>query len=171
MKDGLVATCQKMVSAGAELINRLIDWINEKLHLKIDPVTIAGKEIFGGADIQLFTIPKIPIQQYATGGIVPRGQIFQAREAGPELVADFGGTTAVMNNDQIVQSVSGGVENGTYRAISPILLLLKEILVLLEEQQGGGSGTGGYDSDVLFGVVRQKAQEFYDRTGDSAFAG
>lgn len=171
MKDGLVATCQKMVSAGTELINKLIDWINEKLHLKIDPVTIAGKEIFGGADIQLFTIPKIPIQQYATGGIVPRGQIFQAREAGPELVADFGGTTAVMNNDQIVQSVSGGVENGTYRAISPILLLLKEILTLLEEQQGGGSGTGGYDEEMLFNVMRRKSQEFYDRTGDSAFAG
>lgn len=171
MKEGLVSTCQKMVSAGTELINRLIDWINEKLHLKIDPVTIAGKEVFGGADIQLFTIPRIPVQQYAAGGIVPRGQIFQAREAGPELVASFGGTTAVLNNDQIVQSVAGGVEHGTYRAISPILLLLKEILALLEEQQGGGSGAGGYDEEMLFNVMRRKAQEFYDRTGDPAFAG
>jgi hypothetical protein len=170
MKEGLLSTCKKMVSTGTELINKLIDWINEKLHLKIDPVTIAGKEIFGGADIQLFTIPRIPVQQYATGGIVPRGQIFQAREAGPELVADFGGTTAVMNNDQIVQSVAGGVENGTYRAISPILLLLKEILALLEEQ-GGGSSAGGYDEEMLFNVIRRKSQEFYDRTGDSAFAG
>lgn len=170
MKEGIVATFQKIVSLGTELINKLIDWINEKLHLKIDPVTIAGKELFGGADIQLFTIPKIPVQQYATGGIVPKGQLFQAREAGPELVADFGGTTAVMNNDQIVQSVAGGVENGTYRAISPILLLLKEILVLLQERPGG-SGTEGYDGEVLFNIVRQKAQEFYDRTGDSAFAG
>lgn len=171
MKEGLVSTVQKMVSAGTELINKLIDWINEKLHLKIDPVTIAGKEIFSGADIQLFTIPKIPVQQYATGGIVPRGQLFQAREAGPELVADFGGTTAVMNNDQIVQSVSGGVENGTYRAISPILLLLKEILALLEEQQSGGGRTSGYNEEMLFNTMRRKAQEFYDRNGEPAFAG
>lgn len=75
-----------------------------------------------------------------------------------------------MNNDQIVQSVAGGVENGTYRAISPILLLLKEILALLEEQ-GGGSSAGGYDEEMLFNVIRRKSQEFYDRTGDSAFAG
>ena len=130
-----------------------------------------GKTVFEGADIQLFTIPKIPVKQYATGGIVPRGQLFQAREAGPELVASFGGQTAVMNNDQIVQSVSGGVENGTYRAISPILLLLKEILVLLENQSDKGDGPGRYDSRVLFDIVRQQAQEFYDRTGDPAFPG
>lgn len=169
MKEGLVSTVQKMVSTGAELINKLIDWINEKLHLKLEPVTMFGKTVFEGADIQLFTVPKIPIQQYAGGGIVPRGQIFQAREAGPELVASFGGQTAVLNNDQIVQSVSGGVENGTYRAISPILTLLREILILLEDQPDRGGG-GGYDPDILFNLMRQKNQEYYDRNGEFAFS-
>lgn len=168
MKEGLVSTVQKMVSAGTELINKLIDWMNEKLHLKLEPVTILGKTVFEGADIQLFTIPKIPVRQYAAGGIVPQGQIFQAREAGPELVASFGGQTAVMNNDQIVQSVSGGVESGTYRAISPILLLLKEILVLLENQPDRG-GSGGYDADMLFNLMRQKNQEYYECNGEGAF--
>lgn len=42
------------------------------------------------------------------------GQMFIAREAGPELVGTIGGHTAVMNNDQIVSSVSDGV----YRAVS-----------------------------------------------------
>lgn len=169
MKEGLVSTVQKMVSTGAELINKLIDWINEKLHLKLEPVTLLGKTVFEGADIQLFTVPKIPIQQYAGGGIVPRGQIFQAREAGPELVASFGGQTAVLNNDQIVQSVSGGVESGTYRAISPILTLLREILVLLEDQPNRSSD-GGYDPDILFNLMRQKNREYYERNGESAFA-
>lgn len=54
-----------------------------------------------------------PIQQYADGGVVG-GQLFIAREAGPELVGTMGGHTAVMNNDQIVASVSDGV----YRAVT-----------------------------------------------------
>ena len=37
------------------------------------------------------------------------GQMFIAREAGAELVGNIGGRTAVMNNDQIVESVSAGV--------------------------------------------------------------
>ena len=50
-----------------------------------------------------------PIQQYASGGSPDSGQLFVAREAGPELVGTLGGHTAVMNNNQIVASVSSGV--------------------------------------------------------------
>ena len=51
-----------------------------------------------------------PIQQFAGGGILgTHGQLFIAREAGAELVGTLGGHTAVMNNDQIVASVSSGV--------------------------------------------------------------
>ena len=49
------------------------------------------------------------IQQYAAGGLPNSGQMFIARENGPELVGRLGGGTAVMNNDQIVASVSHGV--------------------------------------------------------------
>ena len=57
-----------------------------------------------------------PIQKYASGGAPEGGQMFIAREKGPELVGSLGGHTAVMNNDQIVASVSSGVA----RAISNI---------------------------------------------------
>lgn len=45
---------------------------------------------------------------FADGGF-PTGQVFVAREAGPELVGTIGGRTAVANNDQIVEAVSQGV--------------------------------------------------------------
>ena len=72
-----------------------------------------------------------PIQKYASGGSPNQGQMFIAREAGPELVGTLGGHTAVMNNDQIVASVSAGVSKAVsssmarfgeslYRAISSI---------------------------------------------------
>ena len=65
----------------------------------------------------------------ARGGIIPRlasggslgmgGQLFIAREAGPELVAGIGGgRTAVMNNDQIVKSVSDGVYKAVREAMA-----------------------------------------------------
>ena len=50
-----------------------------------------------------------PITAYAGGGAPNMGQMFIAREAGPELVGRIGGHTAVMNNDQIVSSVAAGV--------------------------------------------------------------
>lgn len=50
----------------------------------------------------------------ADGGFVGEGQMFIAREAGPELVGTIGGRTAVANNDQIVSAISAGV----YAAVS-----------------------------------------------------
>lgn len=50
----------------------------------------------------------------ANGGMFDEGQLFIAREQGPELVGSVGGHTAVANNDQIVEAVS----NGVYEAVS-----------------------------------------------------
>lgn len=52
----------------------------------------------------------LPITRYASGGIPNQGQMFIAREAGPEMVGKLGNATAVMNNDQIVASVAKGVQ-------------------------------------------------------------
>lgn len=60
------------------------------------------------------------IQKYANGGMPSFGQMFIAREAGPELVGSLGNRTAVMNNDQIVASVSAGVYNAVVSAMSQI---------------------------------------------------
>lgn len=55
-----------------------------------------------------FSVPGL-----ATGGFPSMGQMFIAREAGPELVGTIGGRNAVVNNNQIVESVSAGV----YKAV------------------------------------------------------
>ena len=58
------------------------------------------------------------IQKYAGGGDPIGGQLFIAREAGPELVGSLNGRgTAVMNNDQIVASVADGVA----RAVASVM--------------------------------------------------
>lgn len=53
---------------------------------------------------------------YADGGIPGYGELFVAREAGPEFVGSFGSRNVVMNNDQIVAAVSGGVYDAVRRA-------------------------------------------------------
>lgn len=58
-----------------------------------------------------------PITAYAGGGTPDAGQMFVAREAGPEMVGTIGGHTAVMNNDQIVASVSSGVYEAVLAAM------------------------------------------------------
>lgn len=58
-----------------------------------------------------------PVNYYDSGGLPPVGQMFVARERGPELVGQIGSHTAVMNNDQIVSSVAYGVEGAVSRAM------------------------------------------------------
>jgi len=54
------------------------------------------------------------ITRRANGGYVSEGEIFIAREAGPEMVGTIGGHTAVANNDQIVE----GIRQGVFEAVS-----------------------------------------------------
>ena len=58
------------------------------------------------------------VKHKAAGGFVDTGELFIAREAGPELVGRINGKTAVANNDQIVSGISSGVYNAMVSAMS-----------------------------------------------------
>ena len=89
--------------------------------------------------------------------MVNAGQVFMAREAGPELVGTIGNRTAVVNNDQIVASVSQGV----YEANSEQNALLREqnnlLRKLLEKDTNVTAvvGTG----DVISGFERKNRRD------------
>lgn len=46
------------------------------------------------------------------------GELFIAREAGPELVGRMGSRTVVANNDQIIAGIEAGVFNAVVAAMS-----------------------------------------------------
>lgn len=101
-----------------------------------------------------------PIKKYAVGGLPNMGQMFVAREAGPELVGTLGGHTAVMNNDQIVSSVSAGVAQAVKEVIQP----------LVKTSAGNNRPIQiSLDGKVIFDSTRQSAQEYFNRTGMSPF--
>lgn len=69
------------------------------------------------ADKKSFTLFGIKLPWFAEGGFPETGQLFVAREAGPELVGRINGKTAVANNDQIVTGISSGVYNAVRSAM------------------------------------------------------
>lgn len=68
------------------------------------------------------------IPKLAGGGVVMPGQLFVANERGPELLGRYGNRTTVVNNDQVVSSVSSGVEKAVQRQNAEMTLLLRQIL-------------------------------------------
>jgi hypothetical protein len=83
-----------------------------------------GEKIANFLTISPIQIPRL--QTYANGGYPEHGQMFIARESGPELVGSIGRKTAVANNTQIVD----GIASGVYSAVSAAMM----------ESSGGGDG-------------------------------
>lgn len=93
-------------------INSVIGTIESKLNAVIG---VAKKIPVLGSKIGDLTIS---LPRLATGGTISTGQMFVAREAGPELVGQVGSKTGVMNNSQIVDAVSAGVARAVAQAIT-----------------------------------------------------
>lgn len=64
------------------------------------------------------TLDKVKISAYANGGFPDTGQMFIAREAGPELVGTMKGKTTVANNDQIVKGIEEASFQGMMKAMT-----------------------------------------------------
>ena len=64
------------------------------------------------------------ITPYANGGFADEGQLFLAREAGPEMVGRIGRRTAVANNDQITEGISEAVTVANDSVVAAIYSLM-----------------------------------------------
>ena len=117
-KDMFTAPLKKAWNAIASAINKGIKIINKIPGVSIPSVPkLAKGGIFENGSWH-------NIAKYASGGMPNMGQLFVAREKGPELVSTLKGHTAVMNNDQIVASVSQGVSDAVYNVMTPVLTSL-----------------------------------------------
>lgn len=149
--EGLKEPFEITMSKIDKLINKYI----------IDPLnTIIKKfnEIFG---TNWKTIPRLAEmigehggggRGFAMGGFPSTGQMFIAREAGPELVGTIGGHTAVANNNDIVAAVSQGVAS----AVASVM---------------GGSGSQNIAVNVdgrnLFNIMVNQNNAYVRQTGTS----
>lgn len=70
----------------------------------------------------------------ANGGIInSTGQLFVARESGPELVGTMGGNTAVANNDQIVAGIQSGVAQANEEQNALLNQIVEGVYMLLQK--------------------------------------
>lgn len=97
-ESGLGAVTNKVVSLAESLAN-VFSYTGKTLTLK----TVAEAAEAGAM------VGKLAIGGYATGGFPAQGEMFIAREAGPELVGSIGSQTAVANNGQIIDGIRQGV--------------------------------------------------------------
>lgn len=86
--------------------NEALEWFQQ--YFRKHPIEATLSIVSGSIDLALGKVTGW-MQKKAEGGFVDTGQMFIAREAGPELVGTMGGRTAVANNDQIT--------SGIYRAV------------------------------------------------------
>lgn len=108
-----------------EPFNKIKNWWTSTVEPWITNAKNSIVSIFTGGDnatlpaVSNVVKPKFShtVGRFASGGFVTSGDLFMAREAGPEFVGSIGGRTAVANNDQIVEAVSDGV----YRAMAPLV--------------------------------------------------
>lgn len=102
------------------------------------------------------SLPKLNVSWYASGGMPDVGELFVAREAGPELVGKMGNRNAVANNGQIIE----GIKQGVYEAVSLAL------------SESGGTTTRleiRADEGVIVKKATEGIKDFVNRTGELPF--
>ena len=92
-ESGMIGT-----DAGKELIKKANDYT------KNNDVIIKGRAV-----IESVQSGEMKFRARAAGGFPDTGEIFVAREAGPEMVGKIGNRTAVANNDQIATALTNAM--------------------------------------------------------------
>jgi hypothetical protein len=134
----------KLVKNGWSSIKSWLGSLNFSLGFSLPKIGINwGTKTFAGFTI---SYPK-GFYTYAKGGFPDFGELFIAREAGPEMVGKIGNKTTVANNQQIVEAVSEGV-------YSAVLAAMKQ-----SEGNGGQAVNVYLDGRQLTNAVEKRQRE------------
>ena len=145
-----VTVTNVIASEDDEATTEAVKWLNNKykhwtvpaeVEVEVKKVSVSGKtdvtmDIGSSTDAKGNYKNEIKLKEAANGGFINTGELFVAREAGPEMVGTINGRTAVANNDQIVQGIASGVA----QAQSTQNALLREQNSLLRDILNKNSG-------------------------------
>lgn len=128
MKEGIYAGFKGLANKAVDVLNQVISSMESMINSAIDGINSlldmingSGLGEFFGLDLSLGNISFGRIPHFAEGGFPAMGELFVARESGPEFVGSVGGRTAVANNDQIVSGIAAGVRDAIVEVLTPYL--------------------------------------------------
>lgn len=109
--DAIRQTLQQVSDEVTRMLNQMVSDANSLAGL-------TGKKYshVGGYNMQ--QAQRFNIEMFANGGFPRSGELFVAREAGPELVGSIGGKTAVGGNDQIERAIFNAVLTAMSQAMA-----------------------------------------------------
>ena len=153
------------ISVGVKLIKNgwssIKKWIMGKVKSFKLPIHLPKIKVkWGEKKVAGFKI-KFPkgFSTYAQGGFPNMGQMFIARERGPEMVGKIGSRNAVVNNNQIVEGVANGVYNAVVSAMATV-----------GNNQGSNVNINLVgDTKKIFKVVQQEGRNYQLATGNAVF--
>lgn len=126
----------------------------KSVHIPTPSMYQSGWDYHYMSDGGVISTPKFSVQWYASGGFPQAGEMFIAKENGPEMVGRMGNKNAVANNGQIVEGIKAGVFEAVMDAFEASGAL---------ERGDGGSGAEiefilNVDSETLYKTVRKGAE-------------
>lgn len=109
--DAIRQTLQQVSDEVTRMLNQMVSDANSLAGL-------TGKKYNYVSGYTMQQAQRFDIEMFANGGFPRSGELFVAREAGPELVGSIGGKTAVGGNDQIERAIFNAVLTAMSQAMA-----------------------------------------------------
>lgn len=149
-------------------IKQVVEWINKYIIGNLNELQfkVAGKKI--GINIPEIKVPS----NFATGGYPKSQELFYANENGrAELIGRQGNRATVVNNDQIIKSVSAGVSDAVFNTMNPVLT---HLVASINKMNNSNTGTPLYVEGVNEGdivrITTDANRDYKNRTGRPLYA-
>lgn len=107
--QGMVNVANNVATTVSNIVSKIKSALSGAKADAAETEALAGKNTNAKITITTNESRRMTGVQMAEGGLLQNGQVFIARESGPELVGSFGNQSGVANNFQIVEGIKQGV--------------------------------------------------------------
>ena len=147
-----------MKDAVKKIFDTLFGWIGDLLE-KIGSIGSSASSASNSVTSSSSTsTSRGSVGTFAAGGFPTVGQLFIANEAGPELVGNIGGHTAVANSDQIVAGIANGVAQANMSQNQILATAVSLLQVIASKDMSVQIG----DKDIAVAADRGRRQRGFE---------